>query len=96
MLKAALAAAAEPIPDLAKKIHQHHFLAGIEQVMASKRVMQQSIFAPPAALLPEPVHAPEVIPPATALQASQLLAVYGLPGAALLIALIALGVALFK
>ena len=43
VLKAALAAAAEPIPDPAKKIHQRHFQAGIEQVMASKRVMQQSI-----------------------------------------------------
>ena len=44
VLKAALAAAAEPITDAAKKIHQSHFLAGMEQVMASKLVMQQSIF----------------------------------------------------
>ena len=91
VLKAALAAAAEPIPDPAKKIHQHHFQAGIEQVIASKRVMQQSIFAEQTAVMPEP----DVITPATVSQASQLLA-YGLPGAALLIALIALGVALLK
>ncbi len=91
VLKAALAAAAEPIPDLAKKIHQHHFHAGIEQVMASKRVMQQSIFAEAPVAVPEP----EVITPATALQTTQLLT-YGLPGAALLFALIALAVALLK
>ena len=90
VLKAALAAAAEPIPDSSKKIHQRHFQTGIEEVLASKRVMQQSIFAEQV-VMPEP----EVITPPTALQASQLLA-YGLPGAALLVALIALGVALLK
>jgi SpoVK/Ycf46/Vps4 family AAA+-type ATPase len=91
VLKAALAAAAEPIPDSLKKIHQRHFQAGIEEVMASKRVMQQSIFAAPAVAMPET----DVITPATAARASQLLA-YGLSGAALLVALIALGVALLK
>jgi SpoVK/Ycf46/Vps4 family AAA+-type ATPase len=91
VLKAALAAAAEPIPDSSKKIHQRHFLAGIEEVMASKRVMQQSIFAEPTVVMP----GQDVIPPKTAQQASQLL-MYALPGAALLVALIALGVALFK
>jgi SpoVK/Ycf46/Vps4 family AAA+-type ATPase len=91
VLKAALAAAAEPIPDAQKKIHQRHFQAGIEDVVASKRVMQQSIFAEAAAALPEP----DVIPSAASLQVSQLLA-YALPAAALLVALIALGVALFK
>jgi SpoVK/Ycf46/Vps4 family AAA+-type ATPase len=90
VLKAALAAAAEPIPDSLKKIHQRHFQAGIEEVLASKRVMQQSIFAEPTVVMPEP----DVITPATS-QASQLLK-YALPGAALLVALIALGVALWK
>ncbi len=91
VLKAALAAAAEPIPDSLKKIHQRHFQAGIEEVVASKRVMQQSIFAGPTVVMPEQ----DVITLATASQASQLLA-YGLSGAALLVALIALGVALLK
>jgi hypothetical protein len=54
-------------------------------------VMQQSIFAEPTVAMPEA----DVITPATAAQASQLLA-YGLSGAALLVALIALGVALVK
>jgi SpoVK/Ycf46/Vps4 family AAA+-type ATPase len=91
VLKAALAAAAEPIPDSTKKIHQRHFQAGIEEVVASKRVMQQSLFAEPTVVMP----GQDVITPATAWQASQLLT-YGLSGAALLVALIALGVALFK
>ncbi len=91
VLKAALAAAAEPIPDAAKKIHQHHFQAGIEEVVAAKRVMQQSIFADPTMVMPNPGG----ITPATASRASQLLT-YGLAGAALLVALIALAVALHK
>lgn len=91
VLKAALAAAAEPIPDAAKKIHQRHFLAGMEQVVANKRVMQQSIFQESTMAVPEP----EVTIPASALQSSQLLA-YGLPGVALLVALIALAVAIFR
>jgi SpoVK/Ycf46/Vps4 family AAA+-type ATPase len=91
VLKAALAAAAEPIPNSLKKIHQRHFEAGIEEVLASKRVMQQSIFADPSAVMPEQ----DILHPAAASQASQLLA-YGLSGAALLVALIALGVALFR
>jgi hypothetical protein len=45
VLKAALAAAALPGPDSKKIIRQHQFQAGIEEVIASKRVMQQSIFA---------------------------------------------------
>ena len=43
VLKAALAAAAEPGPDPKKRIHQHHFLRGMEEVLAGKRVMTQSI-----------------------------------------------------
>jgi hypothetical protein len=53
--------------------------------------MQQSIFANPTALISEP----DVPTPVTSWPASKLLA-YGLPGAALLIALLALGVALFR
>jgi hypothetical protein len=63
----------------------------MEQVLGSKRVMQQSIFADQTAAMPEP----DVIPTAGTSRTSQLLA-YGLPGAALLIALIALAVAILK
>ena len=45
VLKAALAAAAEPGPDSAKRIHQRHLEAGIEDVVAAGRVMRQSLFA---------------------------------------------------
>ena len=44
VLKAALAAAAEPGPDAAKRIHQRHLREGIEEVIAGKRVMKQSLF----------------------------------------------------
>lgn len=91
VLKAALAAAAEPIPDASKKIHQYHFEAGIKEVIASKRVMQQSLFADQSVATPEA----DVIPRATASRAAQVLT-YGLPGAALLVALVALAVALLK
>src|SRR5438309_195196 len=91
VLKAALAAAAEPIPDPSKKIHQHHFEAGMEEVMASKRVMRQSLFADQTVVTPKA----DVIAPAVAEQASMLV-MYGLPGAAVLLALVALLVALLK
>jgi SpoVK/Ycf46/Vps4 family AAA+-type ATPase len=45
VLKAALAAAAEPGPDAAKRIHQRHLEAGMEDVVAAGRVMRQSLFA---------------------------------------------------
>ena len=45
VLKAAQMASAEPGADAEKKIHQRHFIAGIEEVLASKRVMEQSIIA---------------------------------------------------
>jgi SpoVK/Ycf46/Vps4 family AAA+-type ATPase len=56
VLKAALAAAAEPGLDSAKRIHQRHFEAGMEDVVAAKKVMRQSLFddaplAPEANLL---------------------------------------------
>jgi SpoVK/Ycf46/Vps4 family AAA+-type ATPase len=90
VLKAALAAAAEPVPDPAKKIHQHHFRAAMEQVLASKRVMQQSIFQETPD--PSPADAAQSLIHARAAQ----LATFVLPSAALLVAIIALAVALFK
>jgi SpoVK/Ycf46/Vps4 family AAA+-type ATPase len=91
VLKAALLAAAEPGPDSAKRIHQRHFEAAIADVMAGKRVMRQSLFAGEALVLPEA----NLVSGVTASHASQL-AVYALAGAALLVALMALAVALLK
>jgi SpoVK/Ycf46/Vps4 family AAA+-type ATPase len=90
VLKAAVAAAAEPVPDESKRIHQHHFEAGMNEVIAGKRVMRQSLFAGEQILLPD-----SNLAGVTASQASQLIA-YALAGAALLVALIALAVALLK
>jgi hypothetical protein len=47
VLKAALSAAAEPGRDSDKRIAQRHLEAGIQDVIAGRKVMQQSI-APPA------------------------------------------------
>src|SRR5215204_5707674 len=44
VLKAALGAAAEPGPDVGKRIHQRHFATAMEEVVAAKAVMQQSIY----------------------------------------------------
>ncbi len=44
VLKAASAAAAEPGSDMSKVIHQHHFERAVEDVLAAKSVMQQSLF----------------------------------------------------
>src|SRR4051812_25240997 len=78
VLKAALAAAAEPGPDAAKRIHQHHFKTSMEEVIAGKRVMRQSVFAGESLLLPEGTLA--AAPPTAQLVA------FALAGAALLVA----------
>jgi SpoVK/Ycf46/Vps4 family AAA+-type ATPase len=91
VLKAALAAAAERGPDSAKRIHQRHLEAGISDVMAASRVMRQSLFAGDEG----PANPGNLV--AGALAASRLLT-YALAfaGAALVIALVALVVALLK
>jgi SpoVK/Ycf46/Vps4 family AAA+-type ATPase len=84
VLKAALAAAAEGVPDSAKRIHQHHFEASMEEVIAGKQVMRQSVFDGNAVMNPE-----------ARLIKAQLVA-YGLSFSAVVLALIALTVALLK
>jgi SpoVK/Ycf46/Vps4 family AAA+-type ATPase len=44
VLKAAQMATTEPGPDAGKQIHQRHFVQGMEEVIASASVMQQSLF----------------------------------------------------
>jgi SpoVK/Ycf46/Vps4 family AAA+-type ATPase len=46
VLKAAMAAAAEPGRDNLKSIHQRHLDEGIRDVTAARRVMRQSLFTP--------------------------------------------------
>ncbi len=91
VLKAALAAAAEPLPDSSKRIHQHHFVASMEEVIAAKHVMRQSLFSDETTRVPEV----NLVDEETSHHTSSLVA-YALPGVALLVALIALAVALFR
>ena len=49
VLKAAQIATTEPGPDAQKRIHQRHFVHGIEEVIAAQSVMGQSLFESPAA-----------------------------------------------
>jgi SpoVK/Ycf46/Vps4 family AAA+-type ATPase len=46
VIKAAAAAAAEPGPDLGKRIAQRHFEAAMQEVISAHSIMQQSVFAP--------------------------------------------------
>jgi SpoVK/Ycf46/Vps4 family AAA+-type ATPase len=91
VLKAALAAAAEPGPDSAKQIHQRHFEAAMEDVIAAKKVMRQSLFDG------VPLAAEANLVTAAASHASRLV-VYALvaAGASVALALAALAVALLK
>ena len=44
VLKAAQIATTEPGPDAQKRIHQRHFIQGMEEVLAAESVMAQSLF----------------------------------------------------
>jgi hypothetical protein len=49
VLKAAQIATTEPGPDTEKRIHQRHFVQGMEEVLAGEGVMSQSLFDVPGA-----------------------------------------------
>jgi SpoVK/Ycf46/Vps4 family AAA+-type ATPase len=53
VLKAAMAAAAESGSDSLKRIHQGHFVEGMRDVIAAKRVMQQSLLETKTAMVPD-------------------------------------------
>jgi SpoVK/Ycf46/Vps4 family AAA+-type ATPase len=98
VLKAALAAAAEPGD--ARRIHQHHFIRGMEDVLAARRVMRQSIMDPADAAEPNTAEDP-IARLGTGLAAlgelrTVALAAAGVGGAALLTAVAALAVALLR
>jgi SpoVK/Ycf46/Vps4 family AAA+-type ATPase len=97
VLKAAAVAAAEPGPDVGKRIHQRHFVQAMEDVLSAKSVMRQSILddsplalpaAPPGAL-PAPNAVPTLDPRLT-------LAALGLGAAGLLLGMAALVVAALR
>ena len=91
VLKAALAAAAEPGPDRLKAIHQRHLEEGIREVVAAKRVMRQSLMEL------EPVRSGSArwLVPAAAAQAAGPAAL-AISALALLLAVIALTAALAR
>ena len=92
VLKAATAAAAEPGPDEGKRIHQRHLERAIEEVVASKSTMQQSLFT----TSPESPEQAMTMAMERAASASRVPALVGigLGAAALAVGLLALGVAL--
>ena len=67
VLKAAQIATTEPGPDAAKRIHQRHFIQGMEEVVAGTSVMAQSLFeenggpAPPVGFVEEMSDAQEAL-----------------------------------
>jgi SpoVK/Ycf46/Vps4 family AAA+-type ATPase len=90
VLKAAVGAAAEPGPDSAKRIHQRHFEMAIADVVAAGRVMQQSLFA-------DKESSEAGSRPLVGVATSRLLTyALTLAGAALVVALLALVLALIK
>jgi SpoVK/Ycf46/Vps4 family AAA+-type ATPase len=90
VLKAAVAAAAEPGPDSAKSIHQAHFETAIADVVAAGRVMQQSLFAD------RELSAGDRRPLVDVATSRLLTYALTLAGSALVVALIALTIALLK
>jgi SpoVK/Ycf46/Vps4 family AAA+-type ATPase len=82
VIKAAVAAAAEPGADAVKRIHQRHLERGMEEVMAAANVMQQSLFVPERE--------------ATIVWRRVALLAIGVASAALILALVAIGIALLR
>jgi len=83
VIKAAVAAAAQPGSETSKRIHQKHLEQAMDEVLAAKSVMQQSLF--------EDDPANEALP-----WRGPLLVAIALAGAALVVALVALGVVLLR
>jgi hypothetical protein len=72
VLKAAAAAAAEPGPDIGKRIHQRHFESAMDEVVGAKAVMQQSLFEDAATGTSPAIPAtPAGDPTASAIQAAE-------------------------
>lgn len=94
VLKAAAAAAAEPGPEGGKAIHQRHFERAMEDVLAAKAVMQQSLFDDAARGEVDPVvHALQV---AESRWRGAMMMALAAAGAALLMAVAAITIALMR
>ena len=93
VIKAAAAAAAEPGPDLGKRIHQRHFERATEEVLSAKAIMQQSLLAESAIAVPDPI---SVWRKVEARWQTAILVALGLAGTAFVAALAAVALALLR
>jgi SpoVK/Ycf46/Vps4 family AAA+-type ATPase len=93
VIKAAAAAAAEDGTDVGKRIHQRHFEQAAKDVLAAKSVMQQSLFDRAESAMPVLGEASQKL---EAQWRIILFALFGVSGAALVIALAALLIVLLR
>jgi len=93
VIKAAAAAAAEPGPDLGKRICQRHFERATEEVLSAKVIMQQSLFAAGGIAAPDPL---TVWRKVEARWRIAILVALGLAGAAFVAALVAVALVLLR
>src|SRR5918996_2846391 len=91
VIKAAAAAAAEPGRDVGKQIHQRHFERAVEEVLAAKSVMQQSLFSDERVATVDPA---VVIRELHAQWRTAILTALALGGTALIAAVTAIAIAL--
>jgi SpoVK/Ycf46/Vps4 family AAA+-type ATPase len=93
VIKAAAAAAAEPGPDVGKRISQRHLECATEEVVSAKAIMQQSLFADAGIVARDPVSMPQKVE--TRWRTAIILAL-GLAGTALVAALAAVAVVILR
>ena len=93
VIKAAAAAAAEPGPDLGKRISQQHFEGAAEEVLSAKAIMRQSLFAESGVAAPDPVNAWGKV---EARWWTAILVALGLASTALIAALVAVALVLLR
>ena len=93
VIKAAAAAAAEIGPDVAKQIGQQHFEAAIQDVLAAKTVMRQSLFDEENVTTPDPL---SLMAQRAGRWPVAILFAIGLSSAAFIAAIAAIALALFR
>jgi SpoVK/Ycf46/Vps4 family AAA+-type ATPase len=93
VIKAAAAAAADPGPDLGKRICQRHFERAAEEVLSAKAIMQQSLFAEGGVAVPDPLSLWRKV---EARWRIAILVALGLAGAAFVAALVAVALVLLR
>jgi SpoVK/Ycf46/Vps4 family AAA+-type ATPase len=93
VIKAAAAAAADPGPDLGKRICQRHFERAAEEVLSAKAIMQQSLFAEGGVAVPDPLNVWRKV---EARWRIAILVALGLAGTAFVAALVAVALVLLR